>query len=270
MKEILQKLVESEVLTEDTQKELREAIEAEINKRVDERVEVKKVELEEQFKQDFFSEREKLVEAIDTFLDCELKGALAESIREEFKREFIAEREKLIEAVDRFLSIELDKKMEMVESTKHAAEVAFYESVRSLMLSEQDVPEEAARIIKELQESLQKKEERINELYGKLIESEKKVEEALIEAKIKDFVQMLPESKRKAARRLLEGVSLEEFDSKAELIASELMEESVGGDVEGDDNTLQESKDEVVVEPSVDDNDDDFEFHRLRQLSGVK
>jgi len=267
MKDVLKKLVESEVLTDETRKELQEAISTEIEKQVNERVDVAKAKLTEEYKEKFFEEREKLVEALDQFLDENIKGALAESIREEYKEKFFEEREKLVEALDRFLSIELKKYIEAVRPEKDMTAKAFYESVKTLMLGEQDIPSEAEKIIKGLQESLRKKEKRANELMEELMESRKAYEGLLLESKINDVIRSLPNEKKALGRRLLEGVSLEEFDHKAQIIASELLTESESGGEYVDEDTPSE---EVIVESTTPKVEIDFELERIRQLSGVK
>jgi len=265
MKEILAKLVESEVLTEDTRKEvtekLNEAIETQVNEKVENIVWVKKAELEESFKENFESEREKLVEAIDTFLDKEMEGALSESIRNEYKEKFLKERTNLIENISIFLELEFDKLNESKIDHDHAAELAFYESVKSLMLGEQDVPSEAENVIKGLQESLQKKEARVKQLFARLVESNRKEESTQLESKIEDFVRMLPQDKKSIGRKLVEGVALEDFDKRVKDITPELITESDDGD-----NVRHGTSNEVIVESHTEEVDADAETIRIRQL----
>lgn len=269
MEEILKKLVDSELLTESTKEEvlaqLNEAIEAQVTERTATAVEVKKAELEESFKSDFKSERTKMTRTVNKFLKDNIKGALEESVREEYKTAFEAERTQLIESVSAFLDLKLVELVPLTESKSEATAVAFYEAARSLMLGEQDVPEAAETVIKSLQESLHKKELKINGLFKKLVESRKKEESAELESKVEDFVRMLPADKKTIGRRLVESTSLLDFDARVKQITPELLE----SESSTDENDTPSGK-EVVVESTKEPEDQpDFEADRIRKLSGI-
>jgi len=275
MEEILKKLVESELLTEETRKEvlagIKEAVESMVESRVSAAVKVKKAELEEQFKQDFLSERQKIAEAIDDFLADNLREGITADVREEFKAQFVEERAKIVEAISDFLEMSLSEASEdavVTESHDDLAARAFFESVKALMLGEQDVPAEAEKVITKLQESLEKKDEKINELYGKLIESNKRIDKVVLESKVAEFLRMIPDDKKSIARRLVEGIELSKFDEEAKGIRNELLESSEGDLTETDGTQAHE---EVIVEaqPHIDEKSGEAEKRRLRKLSGI-
>lgn len=141
MNELLQKLLEAEVLSEETKKELSEAFEKKLNEALAEAREAAKVEVRAELTEQFIVERDRLVDAVDTkvaeFLEAEmaelkddiesfrdLEAEYAEKLveakagmAEELKKD-LAE---LVEKLDAFLEIRLAAELE--ELREDVAEV---------------------------------------------------------------------------------------------------------------------------------------------------
>lgn len=100
MDELLQKLLEAEVLSEETKKELQSAFQAKLNEAIQQAKDAAAADVRAELTEQFFAERDSLIEAVDTkvgeFLEAEL-----EELKEDIERyrDLEAEyAEKLVEA----------------------------------------------------------------------------------------------------------------------------------------------------------------------------
>lgn len=142
MDEILKKLLDENILTEDTQKELKLVIESQIKEAVEVAKKAAEAEVRTQLAEQFITERDALIEAVDVKISDFLKDELSEfkgdieqyrDLKAEYAQKVVEAKEEmaaqlktdlaqLVEKMDRFIEIrltsEIDELREDIEEQK--------------------------------------------------------------------------------------------------------------------------------------------------------
>lgn len=281
MEELLQQLVESEILAEDTKKELTEAINEQIEEAknaaiVEAKAEVEaqvRVEIQEQYQAD----KEALIEALDTkveeylkeeldelrddierFRDLEVEYAekLAEA-KEEQKEVIKGDIEELVETIDSFLDMRLEEEVnelkeyiQNVQRLKFGAEI--YEAFEA-MFSKKFIDENG------LEKDLQENKERLEELTSQLEETTSQLNAAQREKKLDEVLSTLMGSKRDVMENLLRNVETDKLEEAYEHYIPKVLHEEAVSDAETIEESEKETDEEVLAEGDTANTDSDKE-----------
>ena len=273
MEELLQSLVESEILTPETQAELTEAITKQIEEAKEAAIEEAKAEVEAQVRveltEQYQADKEALIEALDTkaeeylkeemselrddienFRDLEVEFAeKLEEAKEAHAELLKGDLEELVETIDSFLDMviaeevkELKEDLEEVKRLQFGAEI--YEAF-SAVFSKQFINEN------DLEDELKEKEARLADLETQLEETAGELETAKREAKLDEVLASLHGNKRNVMEAVLKNVptdKLEEaYDHYIAKVLHEATEEEavVESEKETDEEVLAEGEEAV-------------------------
>jgi hypothetical protein len=143
MDELLQKLLENDLLTEDTRDELKEAIQSQVNEAVEQAVNEAKEETETavraELAEQFVVDKEALVEAIDTKLDVFLEKELDE----------------LKDDIENFRDLEAEFAAKQVEMKKQLSEVAKKDFAKLVDILDEYLNERVEAEFEELKEDIE-------------------------------------------------------------------------------------------------------------------
>ena len=305
MDELLQKLLEAEVLSEDTKKELEEAF----NSKLDEAVEAAKGEaaadVRAELTEQWIQERDALIEAVDSkvsdFLDGEiselkedierfrdLEAEYAEKLVEakgEMGEELKGDLGQLVEKLDAFLEIRLSAEIE--ELREDIDSVKQNEFGRKIF---EAVADEYARNYADdesLEGTLRETESRLEDTTTALEESERARNSLERTIKLEAVLEPLEGSSRDIMETILKNVPTDQLDEGYKTFIGRVLKETVTDTSEKEDTVLAEAEeDETLIEGDVvSGNDeqlieekkaDDAEGHmssdtlsRLQRLAGL-
>lgn len=278
MDELLKKLLESEVLTEETKTEIKTEIEAALKKQLDEAIESARADVTAELSEQWVADREKLINAIDAKLEESLKEELAELMKDienfrdleaefaenlvEAKHEMEKQAEKdmveLIEKLDTFMEIRLTAEVnELKEDFEAAKKARFGQSVFEAFVDEfrkhyagDDTVErrltEAERQLEDTTKALHKAERRAAEMsrqmtMGEVLSPLSGRTREVMEAILKNVeTSMLKEAYQTYIGRVLKETAVNESSEKENPVLAEGNEEpAIAGVIKnGDDRVL--------------------------------
>jgi len=285
MEEVLQKLLESELLNENTKKELSEAFSTKLEEAKKEQRQEIETEVKAELAEKYASDKESLIDALDTKVDEAVDnefGELREDIENfrdleaEFAEKLVeARREmsetvkedmtKVLEALDAYvemqLSSEFDELRESIEEVRkeeHGRKVleVIGEQYRKMFTDEGNVEQELAERREELEATtaeLREAKERIN-----AIEREQKLEETL---------ESLTGHAREVMEAILQNVPTDKLDEAYNRYIDRVIHDSAVNS-EKDDNVLAESKNDSNGESNQTLTEDELESSKV--ISGDK
>jgi hypothetical protein len=262
MDELLQKLLEAEVLSEDTKKELEQAF----NGKLDEAVEAAKADaaadVRAELTEQWVQERDALIEAVDSkvseFLDGEiselkedierfrdLEAEYAEKLVEakgEMGEELKGDLGELVEKLDSFLEIRLSAELE--ELREDIDTVRQNEFGRKIF---EAVAEEYAHSYADdesLEGTLRETESRLDDTTSALEESESKLSTLERQIKMQQILQPLEGSSREVMETILKSVPTEQLEEGYKTFIGRVLKETVADDdtSEKEDKVLAEGK----------------------------
>ena len=279
MDELLQKLLEAEILSEDTKKELEEAF----NSKLDEAVESAKSEaaadVRAELTEQWVQERDALIEAVDSkvsdFLDGEmtelkedierfrdLEAEYAEKLVEaksEMGEELKGDLGELVEKLDAFLEIRLSAEME--ELREDIDLVRQNEFGRKIF---EAVADEYARSYADdesLEGTLRETESRLEDTTTALEESERKLSGLERAAKISEVLEPLDGSAKEIMETILKNVPTDQLDEGYKTFIGRVLKETKDDTSEKEDTVLaedkKESKGKKLIEGQVVTGDDE-------------
>lgn len=247
MDELLQKLVESELLTEETKTQLEEQLSnlmEEKRKEIREEVETEvKTELAEKYAKD----KEELVEALDTAL-TKAVSAEVEELREDIERfrdleseyaqKLVEHRQKVAEEVkndmtkllegldayvDQRLHVELDELRESIEDVRkenygRRIVETLGEEYRRMFTDEDD-----------LEDRINEKENELENVNSKLKEAQEQLRSFEREQKMESVLESLSGHKREVMAAILEGVPTEKLEEGYRRYIGRVLTESTDG-----------------------------------------
>lgn len=269
MDELLQKLVESELLNEDTKTELKEAF----NQKLKELEEAQREEIEAEVKttlaEKYAADKEALIDAIDTKLDERIDDEIAElkediekfrDLEAEYAQKIVEERQrmantvkddmaKVLEALDAYVEMrlaseieELHESIEEVRKEEHGRRVleVIGEEYRRMFTDEGNLEEELAQLREErekVQSELREAQERIQG-----IEREQKMDEVL---------ESLNGHAKEVMEAILQNVPTEKLEEAYDRYIGRVLHESSKTSTqvsEKDEKVLAENKGEGISE----------------------
>lgn len=260
MNELLKKLLEAEVLSEETKKELEEAMSSQLAEAVEvakkEAAEQVRVELTEQW----ITERDVLIEAIDDKVEDYLKQELAElkediaafrDLEAEYAERLVeakgamaeelqSDLAELIEKLDSFLEIRLNAEFEElredIEETKKLqfgkkVFEAFIAEYRNSFFDEDSTEAELRETREQLEEAMKKAKE-----------SEKELKSMKRTAKMEKVLKPLSGKQREIMETILNKVPTEGLEEAYKTFIGRVLKESEDKGSEKEDKVLAESE----------------------------
>ncbi len=259
MEELLQKLLEADVLSADTKKELEEALSTKLTEAVDSARSEAEADVRAQLTEQWVQERDALIEAIDTkigdFLTeeiAELKDAIdrfrdleaeyAEKVVEakaQMGTELKGDLAQLVEKLDAFLEIRLAAEVEELrEDIDAARQVDFGRKVFEAFASEY-----ASHYADDesLEGTLRETEERLVDVTTALEDSERKLATGERRSKLDEVLAPLQGRQKEVMEAILRNVSTDQLDEGYKTFIGRVLRESVEEASEKEDKVLAES-----------------------------
>ena len=262
MDELLQKLLESEVLTDETQKELVEAIDAKVNEAVDAAKDEAAADVRAELTEQWVNERDALIEAVDAkvgdFLDSELeelKGDIerfrdleaeaAEKLVEakaEMAEELKGDLAELVEKLDSFLEIRL--RAELEELTEDIERVKKDEFGRKIFEAVQAEYQASFADDESLEGTLRETEKRAQDTAEALEESERKLADMERAQKLDEVLSPLAGRQKEIMEQILKNVDTEQLDEGYKTFIGRVIKETEEDGSEKEDTVLAEGASE--------------------------
>lgn len=266
MDEILQKLLEAEILSPETKAELEGAFASQLEEAVDTAKKEAADAVELELKDQWITERDALIEAIDTkvgeylsteveelkedverFRDLEAESAekLVEA-KAEMSVEVKADIAELVEKLDAFLEIRLSEELE--ELRESIDEVQKNEFGRKIF--EGVVAEYRKSFVDDegVESELREAREQLSDTSAALEEAEKRAEKLERAAKLDTLLTPLGGRQKEVMEAILVNVATEQLDEGYKTFIGRVLKETEEAD---------EKEDEVLAEGSEEDNKDD-------------
>lgn len=271
MEELLQKLLEAEVLSEDTKKELEEALSTKLTEAVKEAREAAEADVRAELTEQWVQERDALIEAIDTkigdFLQEEvaelrddidrfrdLEAEYAEKVVEakaQMSNELKSDLAELVEKLDAFLEIRLAAEVEELrEDIDAARKVEFGRKVFEAFANEY-----ASHYADDesLEGTLRETEERLADVTTALEESERKLAKMERTRKLDEVLAPLTGKQREIMEAILRNVATEQLEEGYKTFIGRVVREAVEEASEKEDTVLAESAEDEGEELSESD-----------------
>lgn len=244
MNEVLEKMLSSEILTEDTRNELMEAFKQEIEKAKAEAIAEAEAQAKVDFATRYAEDKEALVEAIDTKITALLQEEI-EELKEDIERFRDLEAEhatKLVEAKEQMSlqlqadMIELTKtldtfiaeqlKAEFQELKEDIEDVRKIEFARKLYESIEGTFKDQFFNESELAAKLKQKEAALNEKAKKLQESENTLKNLVREKEMNTVLSALHGRPREIMEAILKGVATDKLNEAYDTYIGRVLQES--------------------------------------------
>lgn len=263
MEELLQKLLETDVLSEDTKKELEEALKKQVDEAVktakEEAVADVRTELTEKWVQErdtlidaidnkvdefLVSEMEELKEDIDRFRDLEAEYAekLVEQ-KAQMQNELQGDLAELVEKLDAFLEIRLAAEMEeLKEDIEEAKKKEFGRKIFEAFVTEysSNYADDDS-----VEGTLRETEERLSDTEKQLEEAERKLAGLTREKKMAKVLSSLEGRQRDVMEAILANVATEQLEEGYKTFIGRVIREAE--EIEENEET-SEKEDEVLAE----------------------
>lgn len=269
MDEILKKLLESDVLSEETKAEVQEQFKAAVDTMLAEERQKLEVEIRSQLTEQFVQAREELAESVDAkveeFLNKEF-DELKEDINKfrdlevEYAEKLVEEKEKLaqmlgeqlnqlVDKIDAFLEVRLDEEIaELKEDIDQVKKLEFGRKIFEAVEAEFKSFRKA---------DLEVVEQDLAEAKDKLADAEKKIyemeQERLAEArtaKMEEVLSPLSGTAREQMKIILSNVATEKLEEAYKIYIGRVLKEAVV-DVKPTVQTVVESKEEPAKETKL-------------------
>jgi hypothetical protein len=262
MEELLQKLLESEVLTEDTQKELQEAFDAKLNEAVEAAKAEAAADVRAELTEQWVNERDALIEAVDAkvgdFLDSELEelktdierfrdleAEAAEKLVEAkalMAEELKSDLAELVEKLDSFLEIrlraeleELQEDIERVKKDEFGRKI--FEAVAAEFQANFADDESLEGTLRETEKRYQDTAEALEEAERKLAAMERK-------EKLDEVLAPLNGRQKEVMEAILKNVDTEQLEEGYKTFIGRVLKETEEDKSEKEDTVLAESASE--------------------------
>jgi hypothetical protein len=293
MEEILKKLLEAEILSEDTKQDLTEAWQEAVKAKTAELREEAMLEVRAELADQWVKEREALVTKLDAFVSEQLETEFnelrsdIESFRDleaEYAGKLVSEKQKISEQMTQELDILVDKidaffeqrLTEELEELREDLQVV-RENEFGRKLFEAFVNEYAKSYVDEdaIQSKLTITESKLQDVQKRLQEMEKEKEVLLREQKMEELLKPLSGSKREQMQFVLQNIETKKLDEAYNHFINRVLKE----DVKQEEKKLVESKKEDVkmttvktgdVEPEViTESKHSSDLATLKRLAGI-
>jgi hypothetical protein len=303
MNELLQKLLEAEVLSEDTKKELEEAFSSQLVEAVEAAREEASAEVRTELTSQWVKEKDTLIEAVDTKVTEYVEKEM-EELREDIERfrdleaeyaeklveakasmsdELKDDLKELVEKIDAFLEMRIASEMnELTEDLEEVRKNDFGRRVFEAFSNEYMMhyaDEDSSE--GQLQEAL----ERIQDLENTLEETEQKRAKVERAVKMDDVLTPLAGRSREVMEAILKNVDTENLEEGYNTFIGRVLRETEEvDDSEKEDKVLAESEEKTTLEEGValtGDTDENIlteeldsghqeRLDRIKRLAGIK
>jgi len=262
MDELLQKLVESELLTEDTKKQLEETLSRKMEEKAQQIREEVEAEVKTDLAEKYAQDKEELVEAMDTALEKALNEEIAElkedierfrDLEAEYAEKLVETRQQMAENVKNDMTKLLEGLDAYVDQRLHAELDELRESIEDVRKENhgrkilETIGEEYRRMFTEEDDYEQKvleKEEALNKVNEQLKEAKDRLRSVEREQKMEDVLESLSGQKREVMAAILQGIPTERLDEAYRRYIGKVLRESNEDSSEKDNSVLAEGKNE--------------------------
>lgn len=248
MKELLEKLLSSELLTEEVKTELADAIQKTISEQVEAQVNEKKEALVVEYATQFAADREALIEALDTKVEEMLQEQLAElaedisnfrDLEVEFAAKLADEKaslaeavekdmEKLVERLDTFLELRLSEEVEeLKESIEEVRKNNLGRKIFETFMGEFEQFSTADKGLDALQAKLDEAQAELAKRDELLAEAQKEVAASARKDKLEAVLSSLQGRPREIMEAILVSVPTEKLEESYQKFIGRVLHESV-------------------------------------------
>lgn len=250
MKELFNKLFESDLLTEESKQEFKTLVEAAIADGIATGVAVKEIEIKAELAEQFVKDKADLIEALDTKTEEILKSELSElkedlqrfrdlevesaqklvEAREEMAAVVQADMKELIETLDAFVEKRLDEEVaELKEELEDARKMAFGKRVFEAVAKEfkDNFHDENGAIA-----SLAEAKEKLSTTASKLEEAKNELKAIKREKEMNRVLESLTDKPREVMSAILSGVSTDKLEETYNNYIGRVLHKSVDTKVE--------------------------------------
>ncbi len=274
MNELLQKLLEAEVLSEETKTELENAFKTQLDEAIEAARTEAAADVRAELTEQWITQRDQLIEAIDNKVSDYLENEISE-LKEDIERYRDLEAEyaeklveskaamkdelqsdllQLVEKLDAFLEIRLTAELEELrEDIDYVRQNDFgrriFEAVASEYMSN-FVDEESAT------KTLRETEERLSEVTISLKEAEQEINKMKRAAKLEEILAPLAGKQREVMEAILRNVNTENLEEGYKTFIGRVLSET---------EETSEKEEEVLAEGSLDNEED----NTITEDSGV-
>lgn len=280
MKELLQKLLEAEILTEDTKSELEEAFKTQLDEAIVAAKDEAAADVRATLTEQWVAEKETLIEAIDTKVGELLEGEI-EELKEDIERfrdleaeyaeklveakaamgdELKSDLGELVEKLDSFLEIRLNAEME--ELKEDISEVRKNQFGRKIV--EAFAQEFQSEFFDEdsAENTLRETEERLSDTAKQLEEAEQKLASMERDRKMTKVLSSLNGRSRDVMEAILKNVDTQSLEEGYKTFIGRVLRETSGDDAktadsEKEDETVLAEGDDATPEKTETVNEDD-------------
>lgn len=287
MDEILQKLLESELLSEDVKSEISQKWKLVVEAKTAELKEQSLLEARAELAEKWVQERDSLIESVDTFVTAQITEELAElrgdidrfrDLEAEFAQRIVEEKEKmasqlqedldsLVEKIDAFFEVrlneefaELQEDLEIVKQNQFGKQIfeAFVEEFSKSFVDEESV-----------QTKLNVTESKLADAAKHIAQLEADREKMVRESKIEQVLRPLTGSKREQMAFVLQNVETQRLEEAYNQFIGRILKEDKTESAQ--QNQLNESKPAKVVtgEEKMISEQKTTNFDSLRALAGI-
>lgn len=248
MKELLEKLLSSELLTEEVKTELADAIQKTISEQVEAQVNEQKEALVVEYATQFAADREALIEALDTKVEEMLQEQLAElaedisnfrDLEVEFAAKLADEKaslaeavekdmEKLVERLDTFLELRLSEEVEeLKESIEEVRKNNLGRKIFETFMGEFEQFSTADKGLDALQAKLDEAQAELAKRDELLAEAQKEVAASARKDKLEAVLSSLQGRPREIMEAILVSVPTEKLEESYQKFIGRVLHESV-------------------------------------------
>lgn len=282
MDELLQKLLEAEVFTEETRDQFKAEFDTQLNEAIAAAKEEAAADVRAQLTEEWITDRDQLIEAVDgkvtAFLETELsemkddierfrdlEAEHAEKLVEakaQMADELKGDLGELVEKIDAFLEIQLQKEFSELREDLEAVKRndmgrRIFEAFQQEFVSN-FADEDSA------QASLRETEKRLADAQAQLAESEKTKDELERSIKLESILAPLAGKQKEIMEAILRNVATDQLDEGFKTFIGRVIREADDSEKEG--KVLRESKDE----DDDDDSDEDEKSDKKSKKSKKK
>jgi hypothetical protein len=265
MDELLQRLLEAEVLSEETKNELESAFSTQLNEAIDAAKKEAAADMRTELTEQWIKERDTLVEAVDSkigdYLDSEmvelkedverfrdLEAEYAEKIvihKSEMASELKEDLKELVEKVDAFLEIRLNS--EMRELKEDIEEVRKNDFGRKIFEAFYDEFNNSHSNDKSIKKSLQESKRRLADTEKVLLEYEEKLAKIEHKTKLEEVLSPLSGHAREVMEAILRNVDTENLEEGYKTFIGRVLRETEDDLNNGKNNKISEKEDKVLA-----------------------
>ena len=298
MDEILKKLLESDLLSEETKAQLNEQFQTAVDAYLAEERSKLEVEIRSTLTEEFVKAREELAETVDTKIDEFLKAEFDElhedinkfrDLEVEFAEKLVEEKERLaqllgeqidqlVDKLDAFLEVRIDEEIsELKEDIESVKKLEFGRKIFEAVEAEfkKFRKEDLTSVESDLAEAL----DELNDAKKRLAEIEQNRLAEARNSKLDELLAPLSGNAREQMKIILSNVKTEKLEEAFKIYIGRVLKETVVDKKDETANTIVESKEEKKETTLITGNKEEVieeetkpsdQLSRIRALAGLK